>query len=164
MDEGRMFIQPEVRESGIFGKGLFAAQAVRKGTIICCFTLGSRVITERQFIAACEADDKFIMRTGTRYVGKYFTVGNESAPYTFINHSFDPNVLAHCGILLARRDIELQEELTVDYRTLVDPTDVATYDDAATGERIRGLPAKDTLLKTARELIALVEGVSGWEG
>lgn len=159
-----MYIATTVKESGIFGKGLFAAQQVAKGTVICCFTISARVITEQQFIAACEADDKFIMRTGTRYVGKYFTIGNESAPYTYINHSFTPNVLVHCGILLARRDIAEAEELTMDYRTLIDPTDIATYDDAASGERIIGLPARQTLLKTTRELLELLESLPDWEG
>lgn len=159
-----MYIATEVKDSNIFGKGCFAAQTVAKGTIICCFTVGAKVITEQQFIAACEAEDKFIMRTGTRYIGKYFTVGNESQPYTYINHAFSPNVLAHCGILLARRDISPGEELTMDYRTLIDPTDIATYDDAASGTRIMGLTGRETILKTARELIELLESIPNWEG
>lgn len=160
----QLFIAAEVRDSSIFGKGLFAAQRVPKGTIVCCFTVGARVITEDEFIRACEAGDRFVMRTGTRYVGKYFTIGNESAPYTYVNHSFHPNLLAHCGVILARRDIEPGEELTVDYRHLIDPTDVATYDDAATGRRIVGLPARETLLRTAKELIAVVESLPEWDG
>ena len=159
-----MFVEAEVRESGIFGKGLFVTGPVRKGTIVCCFTLGSRVITEEQFVRACEEGDRHITRTGTRYVGKYFTVGNEDQPYTFINHSYSPNLLCHCGIVVARRDLKPGEELTLDYRTLIDPTEVATYDDAVTGRRILGFPARETLLRTAREFIELVEGIEGWEG
>ena len=159
-----MFIKADVKESGIFGNGLFAAERVPAGRIVCCFTVGSEVITEGQFVQGCAAGVHRILRTGTRYAGRYFTVGNEGAPYNFINHSFEPNLLSHCGLVLARRDVEPGEELTLDYRLLVDPGDVAAYDDAATGRPIRGLPPKETILRTARDLIALVERVDDWQG
>ena len=159
-----MFIKTEVKDSGIFGKGLFAAERVPAGKIVCCFTLGSEIITEEQFVQGCADRVHRILRTGTRYAGRYFTVGNEAEPYNFINHSFRPNLLSHCGLILAKRDVEAGEELTLDYRLLVDPSDVAAYDDAATGHPIRGLPPKETILRTARELIALVERVDKWQG
>jgi hypothetical protein len=160
-----MFVPAEVRESSIFGKGLFAVQPLAKGTIVCCFTLGSEVITEQQFVQACADGVHRIMRTGTRYAGRYFTVGNEAADYNFINHSFEPNLLSHCGLVLAKRDVAAGEELTLDYRLLVEPSDVAAYDDAATGRPIRGLTARETILRSARELIALLESVDHkWEG
>ena len=164
MGQGLMFAKTEVRESGIFGKGLFAAERVAAGTLVCCFTVGSEVITEEQFVHGCAEGVRRVLRTGTRYAGRYYTVGNEGAPYNFINHAFEPNLLSHCGLVLAKRDVAPGEELTLDYRLLVDPSDVAAYDDAATGRPIRGLPAKETILRTARELIALVEGVENWEG
>jgi hypothetical protein len=160
-----MFVPAEVRPSTIFGRGLFATQPVAKGTIVCCFTVGSEVITEEQFVQGCAAGVHRIMRTGTRYAGRYFTVGNEGADYNFINHSFEPNLLSHCGLVLARRDVAAGEELTLDYRLLVEPSDVAAYDDTATGTPIRGLPARETILRSARELIALLESVEqSWEG
>ena len=160
----KMFVKTDVKESGIFGKGLFAAERVPAGKIVCCFTLGSELITEDEFVRGCAVGVRRILRTGTRYAGRYYTVGNEAAPYNFINHSFEPNLLSHCGLILAKRVVEPGEELTLDYRLLVDPSDVAAYDDARTGQPIRGLPAKETILLTARELIALVESVENWEG
>ena len=159
-----MFVRVEVRPSGIFGQGCFAAEPIRRGTIVCCFTAGARVITEAEYLDACRREDLPLMRTGTRYVGKYFTVGNEDQPYTYINHRFEPNLLCHCGVVVARADIGPGEELTLDYRTLIDHTDVGIYSDAATGQEIRGLRARETLLRTAREMIALVESIDGWEG
>jgi len=41
-----MFVETEVRETGVYGKALFAAQPIRRGTIVCSFTLGSDVTTE----------------------------------------------------------------------------------------------------------------------
>ena len=54
--------------------------------------------------------------------------------------------------------------LTLDYRTLVDDTDVGVYHDATSGREIRGFNARETLLRTARELIEIVEGIDGWAG
>lgn len=159
-----MFVQTEVRETGVYGKALCAAQAIRKGTIVCSFTLGCDVTTEDQYVRAVAENRQPLTRTGTRYCGKYFTYGNVDAPYTFVNHSFKPNLLCHCGVVLALRDIAPGEEMTLDYRTLIDATDVGLYNDAVTGREIRGHSARETLLRTARELVALVESVEGWEG
>ena len=56
------------------------------------------------------------------------------------------------------------EELTVDYRTLIDDTEVGIYNDATTGRPIRGFSARETLLRTARQLIDLVESIPDWCG
>ena len=159
-----MFVKTEIRESGVYGKALFAAEAIRKGTIVCSFTLGSGVITEDEYVEAVAENRQPVTRTGTRYAGRYFTFGNVDAPYNFINHSFKPSLLCHCGVVLALRDLSPGDELTIDYRTLIDTTDVGLYHDAVTGREIRGHGARETLLKTARELIALVEGIEEWNG
>ena len=159
-----MFAKTEVRQTERYGKALFAAERVRRGTIVCSFTLGSDVTTEDDYVRGVAENRQPLTRTGTRYAGRYFTFGNVDAPYNFINHSFTPSLLCHCGVVLALRDLEAGDELTLDYRTLIDTTDVGIYNDAVTGREIRGLSAKETLLKTARELIALVEGVEEWRG
>lgn len=159
-----MYVQAEVRPSPIFGKGLFALEPIARGRIICFFPIGAAVITEERFLQAVVANEPIIVRTGTRYAGKYFTIGNESEPYTFLNHAFEPNLLCHCGMVIARRKIAPGEELTLDYRTLVDDTDLGTYGDAATGTLIRGHSARQTLLSTARELIDILESEDDWQG
>ena len=159
-----MFVETEVRETGLYGKALFAARDIRRGTIVCSFTLGSDVTTEDDYVRAVAENRQPVTRTGTRYCGKYFTFGNVDAPYNFVNHSFKPNLLCHFGVVLALRDIAAGEELTLDYRTLIDATDVGLYNDAVTGREIRGHGARETLLRTARELIALVESLPDWGG
>jgi hypothetical protein len=158
-----MFIPTQIRDSAIFGKGLFTTQAVNRGTIVCFFALGGDVITETEFIAGCEQQDMFMMRTGTRYVGRYFTYSRQAADSNFLNHSFEPSLLVHCGIVIARRDIAAQEELTVDYRYLLDTSDVGLYRDAASGREIRGLPPRQAFLETAAQFARIIEGVEGWE-
>lgn len=159
-----MFVQTEVRESGVYGNALFAAELIRRGTIVCSFTLGSGVTTEDDYVRAVAENRQPVKRTGTRYCGRYFTFGNVDANFNFVNHSFDPNLLCHFGVVLALRDIAAGTEMTLDYRSLIDTTDVGLYHDAVTGREIRGHAARETALRTARELIALVESVDGWEG
>ena len=159
-----MFVETEVRDTGIYGKALYAAEPIRRGTIVCSFTLGSGVTTEDEYVGAVAENRQPVTRTGTRYAGKYFTFGNVDAPYNYVNHSFKPNLLCHCGVVLALRDIADGEEMTLDYRTLIDTTDVGLYNDAVTGKEIRGWDARETMLRTARELIALLESVQDWQG
>jgi hypothetical protein len=159
-----MFVRTEVRDTGVYGKALFAGDMIRRGTIVCSFTLGSDVTTEDQYVQAVAQNRQPETRTGTRYAGRYFTFGNADAPYNYVNHSFKPNLLCHCGVVLALRDIAAGEEMTLDYRTLIDTTDVGIYNDAVTGRQIRGLSARETLLRTARELTALVESIEDWDG
>ena len=159
-----MFVATQIRQSTIFGKGLFAAEAIPKGKIVCFFTTGASVITEAEFLEAIQRDDRAVIRTATRHAGEFFTHGNAHEPYTFLNHSFAPNLLCHCGMVMARWDIPAGDELTLDYRTLIDDTDIGIYSDAATGREIRGFSARETLLRTARELIEILEGIDGWMG
>jgi len=164
MEHDRMFVKTEVRETNRYGKALFAAETVRRGTIVCSFTLGAEVTTEDEYVRAVAENRQPVTRTGTRYAGKYFTFGNVEAPYNYINHSFKPTLLCHCGVVVALRDLNAGDELTLDYRTLIDTTDVGIYNDAVSGREIRGFTAKETLLKTARDLIALVEDIEDWTG
>ena len=159
-----MYVAAEVRDSPIFGKGLFALEPIGRGKIICFFPIGAAVISEERFLQAVRSEEKSIVRTATRYAGDYFTHGNESEPYTFLNHSFESNLLCHCGMVLARRDIAAGDEMTLDYRSLVDDTDIGLYRDAATGREIRGWSARETLLRTARELIEIVGSLPNWNG
>jgi hypothetical protein len=161
-----MFIDAEVRPSKIFGKGLFATSDVRRGTVICSFSSDATIITEDRYLEAIKSNEPLIVRTGTRYIGKYFTHTHDpDTPLNFFNHSFEPNLLCHCGVVIALRDIRTGEELTVDYRTLIDDTDIGVYNDAVTGQPIRGFSARETLLRTARQVLALLEDLDeAWRG
>lgn len=161
-----MFIPVEVRPSTIFGKGLFPLRQVKRGTVICSFTTDSKVITEEEYLAAIRENRYLIVRTGTRYVGKYFTYTDQpETDLNFFNHSFEPNLLVHCGVVIALRDIPAGEELTIDYRYLIDDTEIGVYNDALSGRSIRGFPPRQTLLETSRQLIALLESLDDrWQG
>lgn len=161
-----VFIPVEIRPSTIFGQGLYPLSDVTRGKIVCSFTTDAKIITEEQYIKSIEAGHPLITRTGTRYVGRYFTITDDpNAELNFFNHSFTPNLLVHCGVVIALRDIAAGEELTIDYRHLIDDTDIGVYPDAATGQPIRGFAARQTLLHTTRQLLALLETLDDrWQG
>lgn len=161
-----MFIPVQVRTSNIFGKGLFALRPVARGTVICSFTTDARVITEEQYLQAIRDNRYLVVRTGTRYVGKYFTCTEKpETELNFFNHAFEPNLLVHCGVVIAERDIPDGEELTIDYRHLIDDTEIGIYNDALSGRPIRGFPPRQTLLDTSRRLIKLLESLEEkWTG
>jgi hypothetical protein len=161
-----MFIAVEARASTIFGKGLFPLADVPRGRVICSFATDAGVITEEEYLRAIRANDALVVRTGTRYVGRYFThTSDADAPLNFFNHSFEPNLLCHCGVVIALRDIPKGEELTLDYRTLIDDTEIGIYNDAVSGRPIRGFSPRETLLRTTRQLLALLENLpEQWNG
>jgi hypothetical protein len=161
-----MFIPVEVRPSTIFGRGLFPLRDVKKGTVVCSFTTDARTITEAEYLAAIEAKQFVIVRTGTRYVGKYFTYTDDTdSDLNFFNHSFNPNLLVHCGVVIALDDIRAETELTIDYRYLIDATDIGIYNDSATAQAIRGFSPKRTLLETSKRLVTVLESLGDdWQG
>ena len=161
-----MFVRVEVRPSSIFGKGLFPIEEVKRGKIICSFTTDAKLITEREYLTAIETNQSLVVRTGTRYVGRYFTcTGEPNADLNFFNHAFEPNLLCHCGIVIAIRDIRAGDELTIDYRTLIDDTDIGVYKDSASGRVIKGFSARETLLRTTRQMLELMQSLGEeWEG
>lgn len=75
----------------------------------------------------------------------------------FINHSYTPNAVWHLGFVFALRDIVAGEELFLDYRHLIAPGVALDFRDGATGREIVGLPWKESLRVTARQVLALVE-------
>jgi hypothetical protein len=161
-----MLVPVEVRPSKIFGRGLFALQPIRRGTFLCSFSMDAKLITEDEFLNAVAADRQPIVRTGTRYIGRHFTyTDTPDAQLNFFNHAFEPNCLVCCGVVITLKDISIDQELTIDYRTLVDSTDVGVYNDAGSGTPIKGFTAKQTLLRTAKQLAELAESLDDdWQG
>lgn len=100
-----------------------------------------------------------MIRTGIRWVGRYFVHAKTIAADAYINHSNDPSLLYHCGVSFARRDLEAGDELTIDYRLFLAEDDEAAFCDVATGEMVRGLPPKEALLKSGGQLAKLLREI-----
>ncbi len=154
-----MFIRTERRPSPGAGTGLWTRDAVARGTIVTFYAEGGRPITEDEYVEGLRRGDPLITRTGTRWAGRWFNFGQSPGLFDceFINHSFEPNLLAFCGMFIARVDIAADSELTVDYRHLLDPTDVGVWIDHASGKPVKGFTARESMLIGLEEMKRIVE-------
>ena len=96
-----------VKESGIEGRGVFAAKDFKKNEVVLDWS-SSPVLTSKQVKEVSEEDQKYVYYDKNKYI-------LVEAPARFVNHSCDPNtfIKGFCGI--AKRDIQKGEEITEDY-------------------------------------------------
>ena len=108
-----------MRDSSIEGRGLFAIDALPAGTLV--LRLGGRLVDSSELaalIAAQEADPRLpYVDTITVVEDRHLVLPPGTAAH-FVNHSCEPN-LGQRGAydVVARRDIDAGEELTIDYAT-----------------------------------------------
>ena len=117
------YISPKaiVKESAIQGRGLFAAEPIQKGEIVCI--KGGSIFNRRTLEAVSKtlgpaeiqiADDLFIGPLNEQ---------EREGSMIFSNHSCEPNIGVQGQIVfVALRDIEANEELTHDWATTDDDT------------------------------------------
>lgn len=155
-----LFVNAVVQDSPISGKGLFVKDPVRKGTVVSIHGADAVVLTEDQYQAEQRKGNELAIRTGIRWVGRYFLHAKETRPEAFINHSTDPSLLYHCGISFARRDLHPGDELTVDYRFFLAAEDVEAFSDAAQGVPVTGLSPWEALIASTEQLLRLLREVT----
>lgn len=145
-----------VEKSNISGRGLFTKHTINKGSIVMLWNNKANIIKEDEYNELQRTGEKIILNTGVRYVGNLFLYTDNLDRYeNYINHSDDPNTIYHCGICFAKRYIESNEELTVDYRYLL-----SEYDDAgfySNGESIIGHSAEKALLESSKQLMDVLK-------
>ncbi|NHJ33725.1 MAG: SET domain-containing protein, partial [Asgard group archaeon] len=100
----------EIRTSSIHEKGMFAVETIKKGEVV--------VIWGGRFVNKDEAEKEAAIGKITMQLDEdLFSVEFEyEDPSDCMNHSCDPNVWMKDEVtLIARRDIQPDEELTLDY-------------------------------------------------
>ena len=111
----------EVRCSGIAGRGLFAAAAIRKGELIWRKEPDEKYYTRAEIDAFSPAQKenffKYCYQVGPdQFYGTPEGYAGDDADY--MNHSCDPNAwFEPDGSMTALRDIAAGEEITYDYAT-----------------------------------------------
>ncbi len=149
-----------VQRSKIQGIGLFAAEPIEMGSVVMLWNMDAFLTSEREYNTRQAAGDKLMEATGVRYVNDYFLFTDAKPRYeNYINHSFDPNILYHCGVCFALKDIADGDELTADYTYLLSETDDLSFNDAKTNTKVTGLSGIDCLLKTSEILLATLTEV-----
>jgi len=115
-----------VKQSDIEGMGLFTNKSIPLKSILAIpdkalFTDNYKGIEIKQ--------------SATRYCLKYFQYGDIVSTEDYLNHSNDPNCMYHCGVLFAIKNINNEDELTIDY-SLIAPEGVKTpYVSGCSGEK-----------------------------
>lgn len=103
-------------QSMIHGRGLFVAENVPAGTVVCEFLdWFDRSLTDQEFASMPETVQRYL-----EYYGYYDTQWRlNSDDMRFCNHSTIPNLVCdlESNVDIAARDIQAGDELTVDYTT-----------------------------------------------
>lgn len=102
-----------------------------------------------------------VIRTGVRYVSDLFlfesTMDYEDDLHNYINHSFTPSCLYHCGILFATENLAAKTEITVDYRFFLSEKDEHPFIDTETNRLVQGYSGKQALKLSTKALLDLLE-------
>lgn len=104
----------ELRESRIRGEGMFAREPIRRGEVVC--RMGGMVMTESEFadFQSTRSLYSFIQIDENLYLVE--DIETTRSLDASMNHSCDSSVwMEDEATLVARRDIEPGEEVTVDY-------------------------------------------------
>lgn len=102
----------EIRPSLISGKGMFARESIKAGEIVIVW--GGVVLTAEDVKAGRYRKGTLSAIADNLWLGGAPDDEDYAADYT--NHSCDPNLwMKDEATLMARRDIEAEEELTADY-------------------------------------------------
>lgn len=142
--------------------GLYVAETVKKGAVVGIFPMDSRLMAEEDFKEEQLKGNKKVTATAIRYVGRIFLYRDADRNEAFPNHSFNPSLLYHCGILFARRDLKAGDELTVDYSYLLASSDSSSFPDSRTGKNVKAVSPAECMLKSASELISLIKSTD-WD-
>ena len=136
-----LLVKTKIESSKIHGTGLFADEFIPKGSIIWQFDpKRDRAYTRKDVELLPESERSEVLSLFHSYIsnrtGRYIAHGDENSNY--FNHSFTPNVeglykegVEEC-LCVAARDIEPEEELTMDYRSFAEEgIDFDLHDSAA---------------------------------
>ncbi len=102
-----------VGTSKINGKGLFATRRIARGEVVISWDQ-TRELSKKEYESLPSEDLKYIDIKD----GRIYLVGE---PERFVNHSCDPNTVPGSFSDVAGRDIEMEEEITANYRLFSNP-------------------------------------------
>ena len=125
------------------GKGLFLLEAVKRGQILVAPDKINEVLNaqQRAELSPGSLEDEACVR----WFETYHTVSTDWPDECYVNHSFNPSGLWHLGFVFALRDLEPGDEVTADYRFLVNDNEVMPFKDAETGKEIVGYTWEENL-------------------
>lgn len=143
-----------VKKSSINGFGVFTNERIKKGDVVMVWTQNHYLISENEYHKQQKNGNEIIKQTGVRFINDIFLYTNLGQIEDFVNHSFEPNLLYHCGICFAKRNILVGEELFVNYEYLLSVSDECSFIDLLTGKNVIG--KENSLINSTKELYELL--------
>lgn len=136
------------------GKGVFLDEPLAGGRI----AIAPDRIDQTWSFAEIVSDPKraALMHSSVRWFEDRYTLSPDWPDECYVNHSFEPTGLWLLGFIFAARNLDADEELTVDYRHLLGPGQEEEFRDAHTGESIVGYAWDASLrlgMDTLRQLL-----------
>lgn len=155
-----VYFKTKVQKSTIEGKGLFAQENIPKKSVVFIFPVFKyfKTLPEKEFDKSWlkknpAKKDLIIRKSGVRYIRDIFLYYSKNEKKTqYVNHSDNPNILYHCGIGFAKKNIKKGEELTVDYRYF-DTKNSDNFINRETGKKLKKYNSDAVLKKSAEELL-----------
>ena len=132
------------------GKGLFIEEDVLHGAVIVAPDAIPRTFRWDEIIA--RPDREALMPSAIRWFEDQFTVTPDWPDECYLNHSFEPTGIWHLGFVFAGANLAAGTEITVDYRHLLGEGQEEVFRDAASGQRIVGLPWSESLRLSTEQL------------
>jgi SET domain-containing protein len=102
-----------VRDSGIEGKGVFAARDFRKGETVLDWR-NAKALSRAEFEQLPEGEKRYVAFFGGKIV-------LQDSPAKYVNHSCEPNTFVRGFCDIALRGIKKGEEITSDYSNSIEP-------------------------------------------
>lgn len=148
----------EVKNSLISGagKGLFTSERIYAGKILIA---PSRIENTVGFQELMQDSSTSNADSSVRWFESRYTVSPDWPDECYVNHSFAPNGLWHLGFVFALRDIEADEEITMDYSHIIAPNYEMDFCDSVSGKPIIGLNWKKSLLESTERLLSLAKNL-----
>jgi hypothetical protein len=156
-DQQRMIVPAyEIRSAThAHGKGVFLRQAVISGQVLLAPDAINRVYSgaERAALVPGSPEDDACVR----WFETWHTVSTDWPDDCYVNHSFNPSGLWHLGFVFATRAMAPGEEVTVDYRFVINDNEKMPFLDAETGREIIGYTWEENLRLSTEQLLALLK-------
>ncbi|MGV3592077.1 MAG: SET domain-containing protein-lysine N-methyltransferase [Gammaproteobacteria bacterium] len=136
------------------GKGVFLKQAVKRGQVVVAPDAINKLYNheERAALVPGSPEDEACVR----WFETWHTVSTDWPDECYVNHSFTPSCLWHLGFIFALRDLQPGDEVTVDYRFVINDNEVMPWLDNETGKQIVGYTWEENLRKSTEQLLAIL--------
>ena len=134
------------------GSGVVLVEAGGRGRVIVAPDAIPRTWRWDEILA--RPDHEALLPSTVRWFEAQYTITPEWPDECYLNHAFEPTGVWHLGFVFAARDLAAGAEVTVDYRHLLGEGQEEPFRDAASGRAIVGLPWRESLARSTRQLVA----------